>query len=358
MKRFLFLSFWVVLFSISGLPQITITSDDMLEVGDTIRSSNTLTTGTVDFTLTGEDYTWDFSTLSVLYQQVDTFVSVWSTPLVYQLIFFYPIVATVAQKQANFDLIPGLQVTDVYNYYKGSNSAFWEAGYAFTVNGIPLPLKYDDPDVYYNFPVEYGDVDSSSSAYSIGVPGFGFYSTSRHRKNTVDGWGTLTTPFGTFETLRIKSDLQINDSLYIDTLNIGFPINRTLTEYKWMANGFGEPLLQVTQEGLVTTVKYIDSLRILTHIQSDEYKTGFLELYPNPCDDLFYVNTAGFKQGPFKIEIYSVTGQILLQRDYHHVPAGNPVISINISKLEQSNGIYLVVLRNENALYFQRLIVK
>ena len=63
--------------------QITITDNDMPEIGDTIRTSLAIDLTGFNYEETGQDFTWDFSGLMPLFQQVDTFVSVTSTPILY-----------------------------------------------------------------------------------------------------------------------------------------------------------------------------------------------------------------------------------------------------------------------------------
>src|SRR6185369_9997600 len=78
------------------------------------------------------------------------------------------------------------------------------------------------------------------------IPNFGYYRKQQTRTNEVDGWGTLITPFGTFNTLRVKSTLNITDSIYLDTLGFGLTIPRqTIVEYKWLAPGKKIPVLEV-----------------------------------------------------------------------------------------------------------------
>ncbi|MCD4746093.1 MAG: hypothetical protein K8R58_07325 [Bacteroidales bacterium] len=257
-KITLLLIYFTFFYSIS-FAQIVIDQHDMPNVGDTIRCSTTYSTNGVDYTLTGQDYTWDFSELNYVSQKVDTFVHVWSTPLTYQLVFLYPFVATIASPQADFDLIPNFEITEAYQYCKETSSEYKEVGTGFKLNGIPLPLKYDEPDILYKFPLENGDIDSCISIFEFDIPGIGHYSRTKKRINTVDGWGTLITPLGTFETLRIKSEIFQRDSLYIDSLGFGFPINSSKIEYKWLAKEFGIPLLTITKSGILPpTVKYID----------------------------------------------------------------------------------------------------
>ncbi|MCD4745980.1 MAG: hypothetical protein K8R58_06750, partial [Bacteroidales bacterium] len=53
-------------FSINYLSsQIVIDDNDMPDVGDTIRLSQAFTAGGIDYTLTGNNYTWDFSGLNI-----------------------------------------------------------------------------------------------------------------------------------------------------------------------------------------------------------------------------------------------------------------------------------------------------
>ena len=246
--------------SMFSIAQITIDRNDMPNENDTIRISTSLTANGIDYTLTGEDYTWDFSSLISINQRVDTFCSVLSTPFIYQLVFLYPFVSTIASPRGGFDLIPNLQVSDYYQYYKESNSSFKDVGFGVTFNEIPIPIKYDEADVLYNFPMQFGNTNTSNSGFEINIPSLIYLSIEKQRTNFVDGWGTLITPYGSFEVLRLKSEIVEHDSIYIDSLGFGFPIDRTYIEYKWLGKEQGLPLLSITQEGLLTTVEYIDSI--------------------------------------------------------------------------------------------------
>jgi hypothetical protein len=258
-KIFVFLiSFtWIITQAIS---QIVVTQADMPVAGDTLRLSvtNFVPAG---YASTAMDTTWDFSALEASSQKVDTFVSAYSTPAIYQLFFVLLGGANLAAPKSSLP-IPGLPVTDGFTFYKKSSSAYTDLGYAYTIQGLPLPAKYDNPDKLYQFPMTPGLTWSSDASFSITIPGIATYSTQRIRSNMVDGWGTLTTPYGTFPTLRVKSNLAIHDSVYIDTLGIGFPLNRNITEYKWLANGKGIPVLQIDEEGPLVTATYRDIYRM------------------------------------------------------------------------------------------------
>jgi len=271
--------------------QISIDNSDMPSPGDTIRTSSTIDFGMISYVETGNDFTWDFTSLVPFSQSVDTFVSVLETPFVYQLIFILS--ANLAQQLNEFDQFPGFQVTDTYTFFKNSASDFREVGFGVTLNGIPIPNKYDDPDLIYQFPIQAGNVDSSTANYEFDIPGIGYFGGWKKRKNIADGWGTLIIPYGSFETLRLKSEIQQYDSLHIDSLGIGFPIYREFVEYKWLGQNFGIPICTVTDDGLLPTISYIDSVRnLLTSVEYSIQKED-VKVFPNPSSDKVIITFDG-----------------------------------------------------------------
>ncbi len=158
--------------TIYAYPQITIDNNDMPSPGDTVRRSTALNVEIYDFELTGEDYTWDFSELTSINQTVDTFVSVTQTPLFYWPFFLSS--ANMASPLLTDSPIPELPLSDVYTFYNNSSNNYKDVGFAATLLQIPLPFKYDEPDVLYEFPMNYGNVDSSESGFEFGLEGIGY----------------------------------------------------------------------------------------------------------------------------------------------------------------------------------------
>ena len=260
MKKFCVLAItfgWIIS---PALSQIVINRNDMPAAGDTLRVSvsNTVPAG---YTKTAMDTTWNYAALEASTQKIDTFVSATSTPAIYQIFFVLLGGANLAAPKSSLP-IPGLPVTEGFTFFKNSTSSYSDLGYAYTIQGVPLPAKYDNPDKLYQFPMTPGLTWSSTASFAISIPGIASYSTQRVRSNLVDGWGNLITPFGTFSTLRVKSTLAIHDSIYIDTLGIGFPLNRNITEYKWLAKDEGIPVLQIDEEGPLVTATYRDFYRM------------------------------------------------------------------------------------------------
>jgi hypothetical protein len=343
--------------------QIIITSEDMPVPGDTVRKSNTAVLDGINYQQGGPDQTWLFDELTVVSQQVDTFVNVSETPTVYQFFFnnqfVYPdYKATVALKMAEFTAIPTLTLTDSYQFLKVTDNEMREVGYGVTLAGVPLPIQLQDIDTIYRFPLEYGNIDSAHSLLSIDVPDLGYLMVSKFRRNTVDGWGTLTTPYGGFQTLRVKTEILEYDSIYSDSLGMGIPMTRNIIEYKWWANGYPEPVLQVTEEGFLITASYIDSVRS-TFLEVPEVSSGNFEfsVYPNPCSNYLSVSYELIQDSDVKISVYSIYGSEVKrftdtrqERGYY-----NQVLYLKENGFKP--GIYLIRLTVDNVPYVKRIVV-
>jgi len=359
-KVYLFLIGCLLCFSAnsSAFGQITITNNDMPSAGDTIRKSTNFTTNGVDYTLTGENYNWDFSGLTSLIQTVDTFASVGSVPFFYQLVFIPNLVANLAQKYSDIDTIPDIEIVDPYRFFKNSSSSFNDVGIAVTINSLPIPLKYDSPDIVYVFPVGYGNSDSCNSSLDLSLAGIGYIGIDRKRVNHVDGWGTLETPNGTFDVIRQKSEVFEEDTIYIDSIGFGFAINREYTEYKWIGNNHGIPLLQVTEEGLVVTVQYIDSIRNPVTAVPETLATGTrMQVVPNPVSHNTRLKLDLQNSSRVELDIFNLSGvkvadvfSGIMSAGYHEIPVDN--FTRHLPK-----GIYIVQFKTEKHLINQKLII-
>lgn len=344
--------------------QVTITGDDMPVAGDTVRQSITFLLEGIDYDQTGPDHTWDFSGLTVMAQQVDTFMQVSSTPFLYQLVFnnqfLYPEhQATCAKGMPELGAIPGYQVTDAYQFFKVTPSGFREVGLAVTLAGVPLAVPYDEIDVIYSLPVSYNQSDSSESGFELSVPGLGFMTSHRKRVNLADGWGTLITPFGEHEVIRMKTIVHQYDSLFADSLGMGFPLTRDYTEYKWLAKGFGLPLLTVTQEGLIISATYIDSLRS-TFLGVNEPPTLDFDfrVFPNPSSEFFSVSYELFGHSRVRMALYSISGRLI--SDLFDLNQERGLYNRIIYPGEQGikPGMYLLLVEVNGAPHVRRIMIR
>jgi hypothetical protein len=331
--------------------QVVINSSNMPVPADIITMRTAATVNGANYTTAGNNHTWDFTALSGTTEVIDTFVSVLSTPLLYNVAFSSPFdqthLATVAQKQS-MPAIPMITISDGYSFQKNSTSQYSEVGVGLTISGATLPLKFDNPDVRYKFPVTYGTSDSTDSKYSAIVPGLGYYGEKRHRVNVVDGWGVLYLPNDTFNVIRVKSTVKNIDTIYVTALTLGMNIPRNVTEYKWLAPGHHEPVLEIDQTLTGVTVRYYSHI-IITSIAEDHFTAENIKIFPNPATDELTVNMADNTSGN-QITILDITGKQVYSKFFDKTSN----IIIPVSNL--ANGLYFIRLSNAGASYCRKFI--
>ena len=296
---------------ITASAQITIGTGDMPSAGDTVRYQTSTTTA--DMADTGPAHQWDFSALVPGGEAADTMVTVGSTPVLYQ--FFFNNALLYPANKANYavrgaDLgIQGFTLSNVFNYYKTNSDGFRDVGFGANLNGLPTSVQRTPVDHIYRFPMNFGDQDSSASHFQVSIPTLGFYGQDQMRRNEVDGWGTLILPADTFEVLRVKSRIERRDTVHIDQFNIGFAIPEPETiEYKWIAQGMDEPVLQVTSVGGVNTV-------VRFFYQPDSITTGIaavnkpelMRAWPNPASTVLHIE--GTSHG--SLELVAADGRVV-----------------------------------------------
>ena len=305
-----------------------------------------------NITATGQNYNWDFSQLTPNTQTVDTFFTILSTqyiPVAYNLIYNDPFdqahKADVVTRSFNStNPFPQIQITENFNFYKSSNSGYSQVGQGAKINGVPTPMKYDNAESFFTFPMTFGNTDSSVSKYSLNIPGVGYYGETIKRVNLVDGFGTLATPYGTFDVMRVKSLINTKDTIYLDTIHFGIHLNKPLeTQYIWLGDNQGDPLLFISKINNNVTVRYKDSLHILNNINNVFNNQG-LALFPNPAKDILKISPA---QNIEKIEIMDVLGDVLLVKEQN-------LSEINISSL--TKGIYMVRIYSKNGITTRKFI--
>ena len=299
------------------MSQITITDADMPISGNVYYYSNVLDFLSVDVTQTGANYNWDFSSLNYFDQDSLETVTVSGTPLAYQFYFNNPFLypdhyATMAQVGQDISLISTVTISDRYDYYKSSSSSYEVVGFGANVNGLPASVKYDTIDQIYPLPMNYGTTDSTSAYYLSTIPSLGTYGQWIRRKVEVDGWGTIITPFSSYDALRVKTTLYQKDTIYIDQLMLGNTFDRPVsTIYEWYANGEGVPIFTATsQNGVITEIKYKDEL----HVSNFEHPLDYLSIYPDPVIDVLCLNSS-IDEGVY-IEIYNVHGLKVAELSY------------------------------------------
>jgi hypothetical protein len=254
----------------------------------------------------------------------------------------------------------------VYNFYNNSSSSYGLIGYAAQVNAIPIPLKYNNADRIYRFPLNFGNIDSTNSTATISLPSLGYFGETKKRKNTVDGWGTLTTPYGTFQVLRVKSVIYQKDSLSLDTIPFPIPIiERNIIEYKWIGKNNGIPLLEIveTSFGIIpsftTTINYIDSVRNLNPVSVEKVvsATESIKVFPNPASNQFSISYTLNKPTEFDIRLFDLTGKEIKIIEKGSKEKGSSHQTFNVQNEKLIRGIYFIKFQFDKTNYTKKLVI-
>ena len=332
---------------IATISQINVSDLDLPTSGQQYYYSNILNSLSFDVNQTGANFNWDISTLDYISQDAVNTESVSSTPIAYQFFFnnfiLYPdYVASYAQVGQDISAVGTISITDRYDYYKITDSSFSIVGFGANINGIPASVKYEVIDRIFPLPLVYGLSDSTSANYLTTIPSLGTYGQWINRKIEVDGWGQLTTPYSSFDVIRLKTTLYQRDTVFVDQFSFGTSFDRpVLTIFEWYANGEGVPVLVVsTQAGIINEMKYLDQM----HVSNTEKEVMNCHAYPNPVVDYLFLELD--LKSPASIMIYNIDGVVVGEMKYTNV--------LTLSHLK--SGSYLIQVKSGNNIVTKKFI--
>lgn len=316
--------------------QITIDNTDMPEAGNSYALSNGALLNDFDFSETGEDYTWDYALLESTGVTPRNYVEIGDAPFAYQFLFNNPFdpehLADHAINTDGFDTGGGITFDDFYVFYQNDASAYTIVGFGATINSIPVANVTDPVDDVYDFPLDYGNTGDAYSEWNVSVPTVGAYFLEQDRSYEVDGYGTLITPLGSYETLRVRTEIAASDSLYIELLGQSIAFDRISTEYTWLAEGEGVPVLQVTETfGQVASITYLDE-EIPENVE--EITTVSPVVYPSIVADYFQIKSTSL---PERVTLYDMSGREVFSSQgqgayvISHLSAGNYIVTIELA---------------------------
>lgn len=293
----------------SAHAQITIGQAEMPHANDQLVQVKAVTNPLVNYAATGPSHTWNFGNLAAAQGDTAKYQTVASTNFLYAIVyadvFFNQNRANQANKGVDIPFSNLLPIANPYTFRYLSGSVYRTVGFGAEVSGVPVPIIFDEKDVVYELPLQFGNSSSSHSSYHLSIPNVGYYGYKQDRTNTVDGWGSITTPGGSWDVLRVKTVISGRDSIG------GFGISRPVTrEYKWLAQGLRVPVLQINTTAVfggevVTGIWYYDVPRTIT-VEQPLAST----LCPGAQLSVYYAATGSFNAGGFFIPANQFRAQL------------------------------------------------
>jgi hypothetical protein len=354
-----FIQFFLFLFYFNfSFGQISLQETDFANPNDTVRYSQAMDQG-IDFSTTGPNNTWDFSSLQASSQYVKTFNPIGFSSILVQATFGF-LASTNYQASyftqnndlpiellSNFgDFLP-VSISDLNAYTHSSSSKISSIGYSISVNSQAIPFKSDTIETRYSLPLDFNDTYDSRGYTLVDFNPFGadlIFKQNRQRNSVVDGWGTLILPNGTHNVLRIKHQINEIDSIFQGLFPfqpvIGIPIQTI--EYEWLGENKKDVLLKIvtsTTNGTeqVQSIDYQDSYSV-----SGLFDQGlglYFSLVPNPAENNLTISSSASISD---YQICDITGKLISQKN------SMDVFKLEIDISELLKGTYFISLNSEN----------
>jgi hypothetical protein len=336
------LSIISLLIALSGSAQITITVDDLMDVGDSVNLAavDSIPAGFSPGPA-GANQHWDFSDLIMDTVYTLNFIDPATTP--YGASFPTSNIATEG-------LVESFGA-EGYAYATRNMSLFQIDGFAGSYDIIEdLVVPFNPPEVMFDFPVNYLDSLNQTSVMDVRVDSPEPGADSLRIKvvtsvdSHVDAWGELTTPTWVGDVLRFRDERRTIDSAWVKILFFWIFLETNTTEvvtYKYMANDVGYPVMQFnsnpdgTEYSMVNYVYYagVGSEELIAPQEIS------FRVYPNPAQDVihFWVQDLDAEA---EVSIFNLQGQQL-----YAIPIGSNQQQLDIDVSAYVPGIYQMVLK-------------
>lgn len=321
--------------SASAFSQITITEANLVGAGDqVIQNSDTLPS--VSNPIAGANQSWDYSSLIAHTEDTTSFVAPGWLPNSAE----FPSATLAVGGEGEFYLekdATGLRSLGVVADFFGT--------------GTPLVLAIDPYETIIQFPANYNDAYSenfsqriSLDGATVGLPVDSVVVISNSTKDvSIDSWGSMTTPFGTFEVIGTSETLITIDSTYSYILGTETFVNsESDTSYNrsyWSNDPNAKfPVMEfvLDDSGNVNSATWLKETPSLGLIHLEEVNPIVL---PNPASDIISINaTAGEVR---EVVMYDLNGSQVASKT---IVASHA--HMDISHL--SKGVYVLKAFNDN----------
>jgi len=344
--------------------QISINDSDFPSGGDTALVSIS-TNFDLDYASSGPDYVWDFSVLEMTEQRIDTFFDIEDASITYQVVFnngwfdpdyqadyYTPFLNFVMPESEVFEF----PISNPVSFTKVESDKVENVGVGLEIGGIQVPVKNEIIDIQYELPMNYDDGWMSNSFFEIDLnPAFdGILRRYQERTTQVDGWGELTTPYGTFDVLRTFATIE-----YTDSLKVIFGETETWVElptptqiiYSWWTSDQKIPVLEVVAQEVfdavtVTSVEYKDHW--LGDLSIKDFEQSHVVVYPNPSSENIFISGVNQIEA---IQMLDFTGKVIENVSWD---AQNQLIDIR----DMAAGTYILRVKTGSDVISKQIIVQ
>ena len=355
-KTFLPIYFICAGIVISNLPaeagaQITVTQSDVAGAGNVMQQAHDTEKDTMPGSInpgpSGANQTWIFSTL--LSSTVDTLT--FTNPASLPNGSNFP--------SANLAIVNSTDGSEIY-LENISSGLFVDGAYSDPFGLGAMTLTFNPREQLAKFTTSYTTAFQDTSMAQGDFPFTLFRGVDSARfKHIVykdvltDGWGNITTPLGTYNSLRNRGKVITIDSAWLHNINPPgwFPAPPpydasfdTAWHFSWWANGIGFPLLEFDSTA-GDTIRNISWIKTLPYASiSETASLSGVSVYPNPSTGKFSIESKG------EISVYNCIGEKVFMKT-----SASGKTELDLSS--QNSGIYFLHISNEKGTATRKIII-
>lgn len=309
--------------------QITITSADIAPIYTVILRAND-TMPSVTPGSAGANQTWNLSAMANHVLDTMTFTTPNFTPYASD----YPGAGMAVQSQGS------LNAYIIGNLSSTSLQMVGQAGDPFGI-GTNAAFHISPHETILNFPSTFGstytDTAHGYAKFYLGYdPGIGFVIDTVqirsiiYKTSNIDAWGSVTTPLGTYNSIRqnvMRFEVDTVDIYALGNWGYDFySLEDSNRVYSWWANSIGWPVAELTDGqnlGTITRATWIEAQP--SQVGIAEHNKALFNVYPNPANQLVYFN--GPVSGGEQVRLIDLGGRLVktaaLRADYTGVDVGD-----------------------------------
>jgi len=363
----------LVFIGLTTFAQITVYEQDVFNVGDIVYQAHDTSPGTaINIGSTGLNQSWDFSSLQESSSNTIFFIS--------------PIGTNYENQYLDANLC--MDDNGSLSYYKKTSTGVFLHGVGDTV--------FSSPALFYPLPLTYGlnisdgpivviDTAISGSFLSLVIPPATVVALSNglaNRADTaliqitnttdfeVDGSGTMATPLGTYDVLRLKriqntfsvlnvycSDTVLGMGAWINNIPFssipllaGFLNDEQEIKYQWLTNDASVKFLlaEIVVDSLDNIINGVSFQSIPSSSSVAELSPNTFDVYPIPASDKLTVESKS--NNLVDLTLRDVMGKLVLSNKF----SGTKQIDLT----QISKGIYYLNLKTIEGKSTKKIIIE
>jgi hypothetical protein len=289
----------------------------------------------------GANQSWDFSNLSGE-----------GSPFSYDVVETASTIFAPEYPNSNF----AYDVMDILFFWNGNSDKIEDMGFAMMFEGYTMMQVYSNPKTQIEFPLTYGSSGTDDFENTTELVGFFSSDETGTRSWSVEGYGSLTLPNGTFDDVLLVH-VNENSTTVQDVFGTVIELETTTEEYIFYAADFQFPLAIfstiTTDDGFQEDTSTSGALLNTQSVDVAELAMSDLRLAPNPATNYLRINIPTLMDRGV-LQVTSLTGQVVREIQL----TGQASVHIELSVADLPRGMYLIQLRTENEMFRSKVVLE